>query len=1296
MASSREPNTLPTALDGNDRFELIERLGEGGMGVVFRVYDHVRGEEVALKTLSELEPKALTFLKEEFRALCDVRHPNLAILHELSAHNGAAFFTMELVRGRDWLEYVLNRDRRGSSHRSTDDSSLPMADTVISGDDAPTAQLPNQRPITQGHFGRLRTGELEPTIDLSERPAWRVDSASNPAIGVWTERLERLEDTLVQLTDALDYLHGRGKLHCDIKPSNVLVTQDGRVVVLDFGLARNLRVDPMAGPQRTGVFGTIPYMAPEQAISSNLGPPADWYAVGCLIYQALTGKWPFTGDAIEILATKQSNWPEPVESIRPQTPQRLQTLCHGLLHPKARLRFGAADIRRLLGVTPASASSRSDSAEIPLFGRDTELDRLWKCTDSESRDRPPIALLRGASGIGKSRLLAAFTSEWLGQPNGLVLAGRCYERETLPYKAFDAWVDGLAHHLGQSGIQLELDSEERAALTQLFPAMRSALPDSEGDPPLDPFEARAVAIRGLRRVLHAVAREGRVLCAIDDIQWADRDSARLFAELVVGEPSPACAWVLSSRSPDDEGTPIYERLSDPDDPIRTAGDVAFIDVPPLDATAAAQLARHLGSAGDTDVIKAVVSSAQGNAFLLTELARLSVHAEHRTDDDVAGAIDDLLAARLEALSEDSREMLSVICLANGPVREQHVLAALDAHENGRERLSRLASESLIRVRASRAADRFEPAHDRIREFVSRAVEPEAQIRVHSSMREVLRQSDDINALAYHSARSDDPASAIPLLDELARRSERAFAYDQAADAYRDLLEISERTSASINEADVTERLGSALHLAGRPREAAAALERAAALAPAGARRALILRAGSQHLTGGYVEDGMKLLRGLLREAGLRMIRSRGGLIAALVLRRVQLAIRGLAFTQREESECDPELLHRVDVCLGVSRGLGMAAMGQGAYFQVRAALLALRAGELQRVLHAYVGEAAFSSAQGIVAERRTRKLLDRSRGLAERIGTPYAETFIDALEVIIAANESRWTDCYRMSSGLDRRMRTDAPDLVTELAVVRMFRMWSQFALGRYDEMARELDTRMADARARGDLQDEVITKAGPGHIAMLASDRPQIARRELHEVLSAWTVEGYHVHHVYAAQTGLNIALYERQPLRGWSTILKGYLQMRRSLFFGHRPSRVLMLEHVGRGAVGALGADPDPATKAAAGKYLRSAIRQLRRNKDTNAQAYAMMFETQRALLDGDSETARARAEQARRLFDADDFEMYRRLVIPVLRSLADPRSGNARAEAYAWGRARGVKRPERFVGVFLPGVPEERLAD
>ena len=246
---------------GTKRFSLSRKLGAGGMGVVYEAIDQLTKKTVALKTLTRAEPEHIYRLKREFRELADVSHPNLAALYELMSEGRHWFFTMELVRGVTFTQYVRPElaDRLG-------DSSTISRDAGRGELEADTVEFDSSRLI----------------YDSAEV----LSSGEAPPISFYDLEESRLRLALRQLAEGVHHLHELGKLHRDIKPSNVLVTDEGRVVILDFGLVED--VEPAM--RDTLLVGTPDYMSPEQGAQLPISRASDWYSVGVMLYEAQIGR----------------------------------------------------------------------------------------------------------------------------------------------------------------------------------------------------------------------------------------------------------------------------------------------------------------------------------------------------------------------------------------------------------------------------------------------------------------------------------------------------------------------------------------------------------------------------------------------------------------------------------------------------------------------------------------------------------------------------------------------------------------------------------------------------------------------------------------------------------------------------------------------------------------------------------------------------------------------------------------------------------------------------------------------
>jgi len=546
-----------------DRFALVRPLGGGSMGVVYEAHDRETDRRVALKTLARGEPRYLANLKREFRLVQSVHHPNLVRLHGLFQGAGTWFFTMELVLGRGYLQWV-----------EGDASAAP-------GEPA---------------SGSTTVPSLPP-------------AAAAPAGPAVAGALDRLQRTLPQLGGALVALHAEHLVHRDVKPSNVLVTSEGRLVLIDFGLTRTAADEPHGWT----LAGTPAYMAPEQAGGGPVTPAADCYAAGVMLYQALTGRLPFMGAFQDLIEQKRTWSPIPPGRLVPGVPAELELLCMRLLSPDPAARPTAAEIAAWSRGSSAPASPRVCAPPDAVFvGRERELAQICAAFDEAPGVEPAVVLVGGEPGIGKTELLCEAARRFAGE-RALVLRGRCFEREVTSYAGVDMIVDALARQLrGLDERAAYFAPRQVAALCQIFPALSEIPAFVEAEVRSPAGGSPELRLRAAFHELFArVATRYRLLISIDDAQWLTEGSLLLLGALLAGDDPVPLVLLLAARGPDH--APLAARLG----PLGRR--VTQLPLGPLSPAESLVLLRRLTGRSHAE-LEPMAHEGAGSPSLLRELA----------------------------------------------------------------------------------------------------------------------------------------------------------------------------------------------------------------------------------------------------------------------------------------------------------------------------------------------------------------------------------------------------------------------------------------------------------------------------------------------------------------------------------------------------------------------------------------------------------------------------------------------------------------------------------------------------
>ncbi len=1245
-------------LDG--RFTVLDQIGSGGMGEVYRARDDERGVEVALKVLSRSTGGLVLRFKREFRSLANIVHPNIVSLYELLSVGELWCFTMELVDGRSFLRYVRDIDARC-------DSPITVTSTV-------GTMMPLREPPTR----EIAAGTPPPQL-LSGARRGLLD-------------VERLRESLLQLAQGVHALHCTGQLHCDIKPSNLLVEDGGRVVVCDFGLVRGVSELAADDTSRGTVSGTPSYMSPEQAAGAPLTPASDWYSVGVVLYECLTGRKPFHGTMA--IRVKQERDPVPPIEREPSCPPDLDALCRALLSRDPAARPHGEEIIAHLGdqsmfTVPvrAQTSEPVPASSERLVGRDRHRAAL-RAALTESTDGQLVAqLVRGRSGMGKSALMERFLDELRVSGEAVVLAGRCYERESVPYKALDAIIDALTAHLRrlEPAMLATMVPSDVASLERLFPVLAQLpLPDSfdRGEPPRDPQVLKRRAFGVLADLLGRLAATSPVVVAIDDLQWGDVDSAGFLADLIRDPHAPPLLLMGAYRAEDEDSSPVLRMLLEGDDDARAA-EPRILDVGPLSA----EEVWTLVSDGDGSAravpawIEQVVREAGGNPFFVLELARAARHGEvgARASD---GSLDDVVYRRVSELRDDARRLLATAAVAARPLPIR-VIAEAAGLQNEITALTLLRNERLVRTRKLPDYETVEPYHDRIRETVVARLPAAALGQTHLRLANSLEANAPDNALALvdHWLGADQAHKAGVYAERAAEQAADKLAFHRAAQHYE--LALSLRELSDEERRDLLERLATVLVHAGRLSDAADAYLKAAAGATGDTAVTLTRLATEQLLRGGRLREGFEAGKSLFHEVGLALPKTPNRALFRLILFRMRPSLRRFRYEIRDDVELTPAMRQRLEICWSLSSGLALVDPLFAKYTEQRFMLEALRACHERWLLLARVIEISTGCQAGEANWRQRKPDMVQLVEDARAYGEPHALGICLVTAGVTAYIGGDWRTGVDWSVEAVRVLMEQVVGGAWEASIARSFWLSNLLQLGEIRELIRLVPEFEREAVDRGDHFAAIGLRTRRTNVTWLALDDPAGARHLLDTTETPTLLENrFHLQHYYEFLSSTQIELYCGNGTAAWQRVQADWPGLKRSLLLRIQAVEVEALFARGRAAILAAMQGGD---RAALLRDARKTARRLWRVGAGWGGAMASLLRGNIALVDGDRDAARTFLEGARDAFETADMHLLRAVTDYQLETIG----GTPERDPIAWMHDQGIVAPTRLAAMFSPAL-------
>lgn len=707
------------------RYILQEKLGQGGMGAVYRALDRLTGQQVALKHVT-LEKENIRFashatsidvevaLAQEFKTLASLRHPHIiSVLDYGFDDNLQPYYTMELLENaQDIIE--------AGSRLSQDDQ-----------------------------------------IAL-----------------------------LVQVLQALTYLHRRGIIHRDLKPDNVLVI-NGQAKVLDFGLAA---AQEYLTASQDVVAGTLAYMAPEILQGQAASIASDLYAVGVIAYELFAEKYMFE----MVNVTKLINdiiFTEPDITSLGLDPL-LESIITRLLAKDPAQRF--SDARELIKIyadaTDQAVKYETDTIRESFLqaarfvGREQELTILSQALQAAQNGQGSTWLIGGESGVGKSRLLEELRTQALVQGAMAVRGGAVSDGGT-PYQV---WQEPFRRLI----LETDLSDPEAAILKPLVPDISRLLDRSIANAP--ELEPQAAQDRLINTVEVVLRRQTQPLAiCLEDLHWAGSESILMLDRLSALSSLP---MLIVGNYRDDEAADLPNSLPH----------AQTLKLERLQPASIQKLSESmLGEAGRrADVVELLQRETEGNVFFIVEVVRTLaeeagqlelVGTKSLPETILAGGINNLIQRRLNRVPASALPILQYAAIIGRQI-DPKILRQLNPDYDEADWLAACADAAVLEVQENR----WHFSHDKFREVLLRNLSAEQRQQLHRRVAEsieVVYQSD-LSAyyavLAHHWTEAQVTEKAIEFLEKAGAQALRNFANAEARAFFGDALKLADENQLQID------------------------------------------------------------------------------------------------------------------------------------------------------------------------------------------------------------------------------------------------------------------------------------------------------------------------------------------------------------------------------------------------------------------------------------------------------------------------------------------------------------------
>jgi tetratricopeptide (TPR) repeat protein/predicted Ser/Thr protein kinase len=655
-------------------------------------------------------------------------------------------------------------------------------------------------------------------------PALVMEFINGLTLKDWLEQkpsFAQIVQVFAQVLEALAAVHNQGLLHRDLKPENIMVLKDNTAKLMDFGLTKS-STESLKLTREGGLVGTVLFMSPEQCRGQELDARSDLYALGAVLYLALTGQPPFVGSGLsQVLMGHIQGVLTPPRQIKPEIPIALERVVMVLLEKLPGNRPSSALLARqmlLEAFDTPSAPNRTPNSELPLavradallhaplIGRESEMTVL-----RAALERTGAVLLSGTAGIGKTRMLNALEAN---SSIGLrLLTDTCLTDDVMPFGACARFVGKLQKH--QPELMQHLPDSIKLELARIAPSLAEARSLETG------LEADVASLRlfeAFAGLLEVISEQ--VIAVFENLQWADDSTLRLLSYVVRSRPE--LCLILTFR-PDEGQTKNLQLFK-----LEPSNHIQLL---PLNDNAMRELLiALLGTEPEIVLEQHLLEHASGNPWILEESIkallesgaiqeRLGVFEWNRKIPSPPASLQELIEARLKNLARPSLEFAQAASILGQSFLFSDVLVLLEWQEEpALDTLEELIRAKIVlEVRSQN--DEFQFQHPIFAEVLRSQVISLRRRRWHAKAAGQLEGRSNPLTLAVHYLEAGNFDAALQNAFQAGEQALERLAFPQAERAYRIALEVAQSLNLDLELNQAKFGLAQSLGALGQPIQA---------------------------------------------------------------------------------------------------------------------------------------------------------------------------------------------------------------------------------------------------------------------------------------------------------------------------------------------------------------------------------------------------------------------------------------------------------------------------------------------